>query len=182
MVAVKVVKTDLARTFEIALKTLDDKVGKVGWFEGARYENDKRTPVAQVAAVHEGGYESKNIPPRPFMRPTIAKKGNEWKQEAFNKSKLIIEGKLNPYALMELIGQKAKEDISQTIINLWSPALSPNTIKARIAKYSSDPVLAESTRKKRKREVKKFVSSGLYKPLEDSGRMLATIQNTVEDE
>lgn len=189
MVTVKVVKTDFCKNFEIALKTLGNKVGKVGWFENSRYKDTETSktmiegqPVAQVAHWQEFGVASKNIPPRPFIRPTIANKSNEWKLIAFNKSKLVIEGKMSSDELMELIGQKAVGDISKTIKALWNPSLKPGTINARIRKYTSHPDLKESTRKKRKKEVQRFISSGFYKPLIDTGLMLSTLINKVENE
>jgi hypothetical protein len=64
------------KALEVALQTLGNKVGKVGWFEGAKYPDG--TQVAYVATIQEYGYSPKNIPPRPFMRPTIVKYRNTW--------------------------------------------------------------------------------------------------------
>jgi hypothetical protein len=170
----------LAINLDKALKDLEKKVAKVGWFKGARYNDKKQTPVAYVAAIHEFGYPSKNIPARPFLRPTLSNKKQEWKELAFKLSKLVLKGQKTADEMMETIGLKAVGDITKTIKNIWSPALKPSTINNRIRKYSSDPQLKESTRKIRKKEVQRFVSAGLYKPLEDTGHMIATITNVVE--
>ena len=161
----------------------------VGWFENSRYKDTETSktmiegqPVAQVAFWQEFGVPSKNVPPRPFIRPTIAKKSNEWKLVAFNKSKLVLEGKITSDDLMELIGQKAAGDITKAIKELWAPALRPSTIKSRMRKYTSHPDLKESTKKKRKKEIQRFVSSGFYKPLIDTGLMISTLINKVENE
>lgn len=55
-----------------ALKNLEGKVAKVGWVKKTSY--DTGTPVAYVASINEFGVPGKNIPARPFMRPTIIKK------------------------------------------------------------------------------------------------------------
>lgn len=188
MVAVKLIKTDLGKNFEKAIKDLNTKVGKVGWNQTARYTNVtsnigpiRPVQVAQVAYWNEMGNPSHNVPARPFIKPTIIEKLDSWRNIATIKSRQVILGKSTATDLMETLGQKAAADITKTIENLWSPALSPSTIRARISKYTSDSDLKESTRKRRKKEVKRFVAIGLYKPLEDTGHMLDTLINVVED-
>ena len=51
---------------------------RVGFFENSVYPNGQK--VAEVATIQEYGAPSKNIPPRPFMRPTQENHGNEWMQ------------------------------------------------------------------------------------------------------
>jgi hypothetical protein len=182
MVTVKIVKSPAYKVLEDAINTISKKVGKVGWFEGAKYKDKKQTQAAYVAAINEFGSPGQNIPARPFMRPTIHTKGNEWVALAQKGYKSVINGKLTPDGLMEIVGQKAKSDIQKTIEALWSPALSHATIQARMSKYSNDTKLAASTRKKRKKDFQKFVSAGFYKPLEDTGYMLTSIINVVENE
>ena len=79
-----------SKQLEIALKNLQGKVGKVGWFEKSKYENG--ISVAYVATIQEYGYPAKNIPPRPFMRPTIVKQQVEWRKVAESGAKAVIEG------------------------------------------------------------------------------------------
>lgn len=190
MVAVKLIKTDLGKNFEKAIKDLNTKVGKVGWAEDSRYSGVntskfgpvKPMQVAQVAYWNEMGNPSENVPARPFIKPTIIEKLDSWRDIATRKARQVILGKATATDLMEALGQKAAGDITKTIKNLWSPALSPATIRARISKYTSDSELKESTRKRRKKQVKKFVSAGFYKPLIDTGLMISTLTNIVEDE
>ncbi|GAN86346.1 HK97-gp10 family putative phage morphogenesis protein [Komagataeibacter intermedius] len=64
-----------------ALNKLSQKVKdgghvRVGYLEGAKYDDEKHTPVAQVAAWDEFG--TPTAPPRPFMRDTIAKHSDQW--------------------------------------------------------------------------------------------------------
>ena len=71
------VKTDAGKHLEVALNELSGKVAKVGWFEKSKYPKPPNVPVAYVATIQEFGYSPKNIPPRPFMRPTLQKTGLE---------------------------------------------------------------------------------------------------------
>ena len=162
---VKVVRqvSSAGKQLEVALKNLKGKVGKVGWFEKSKYENG--ISVAQVATIQEYGYPPKNIPPRPFMRPTIENKRVEWQKVAESGAKAILKGNQTLYNVMEGIGLKAAGDIRKTISQIWSPPLSPRTIAARL----------------RKRKNKK-ITGNLTKPLIDTGIMLGTLTNTVEDE
>ena len=182
MVTIKRVQSQEWKNFEIALKGLQRKVGKVGWFKGSKYDDENQTSVAQVAVSNEFGNPSRNVPARPFMRPTISKKENEWKKIAEDGSKQLIKGNVTVYDLMEIIGQKATGDIKKTISEIWTPALKESTIKSRIRKYTSSPDLSIKTRNKRSKQVKKFIPSAIYKPLIDTGLMFATLINTVEDE
>ncbi len=162
---VKVVRqvSSAGKQLEIALKGLEGKVGKVGWFEKSKYE--KGVPVAYVATIQEYGFAAKNIPPRPFMRPTIENKRVEWQKVAESGAKAILEGRQTLYNIMEAIGLKAAGDIRKTISSIWAPPLKPATIAARL----------------RRRKNKK-VTTNLTKPLIDTGIMLGTLTNTVEDE
>jgi hypothetical protein len=213
MVTVKIVKADLFKNLENAIKTLNKKSVKVGWIEGNKYPYKSRNHellqrlkgiyayhflniryadvayVAEVAATHEFGAPSKNIPARPFIRPTIKNKENEWRDIALKKSKSVVKGKFSAHDLMELIGQTAVGDIRKTIKTLWAPPLKASTINARIRKYTNDPELSESTRKRRESKLnnKKIpllaaLPEGLYKPLIETGLMLATLTHSVEDE
>ena len=151
-----------ARRLEIALKNLQGKVGKVGWFEKSKYEDG--TPVAYVATIQEYGAPTKNIPPRPTMRPTIAKQQNEWKKIAEQGSKAVLAGNATVGDVMEAIGLKAAGDVRKAISTLTEPPLSPVTIENR----------------RRKRADKKTIGL-LTKPLIDTGIMMGTLTNTVED-
>lgn len=150
------------RQLEIALKNLEGKVGKVGWFEKSKYENG--TPVAYVATIQEYGYSPRNIPPRPFMRPTIVEKQNEWRAIAESGARAVLKNTKTVADVMEGIGLKAAGDIRKKISAIFAPPLSPKTIEARL----------------RRRADKKTMGL-LTKPLIDTGIMFGTLTNTVED-
>ena len=139
-----------------------DKVGKVGWFESARYEDG--TPVAMVAAIHEFGAPGAGIPPRPFMRPTIAAEQDNWRALAKQGAMAILKGTHTTAQVMEGIGLQAAGDIARTISQVMEPPLKPATVAA-----------------KRRKRANKGVTGNLSKPLVDSGLMISTVTNTVED-
>lgn len=161
---VKRVVTPEGKRFKIALKDLEDKQAKVGWFERSRYDNEENTPVAFVAAQNEFGNPAKNIPPRPFMRPTILQRRKEWKNLADRGAKQIIKGQETVHSVLDLIGQQAVGDIKRTISQLWYPPLSPVTIALRLWARADKSTLGN-----------------LDKPLIDTGVMYETIINVVED-
>lgn len=169
---VRHVKTAEGKLLEIALKNLQGKVGKVGWFEKAKYEDG--TQVAQVAAIQEYGLPAKYIPARPFMRPTIDEKSSEWKNTAERLSRLILKGKETIGGLMEKLGGVADGDIAKKIKSIWSPALAESTILSRVKRHS------RLSKLKRRLEVKDI--GNINKPLVDTGHMLGTLTHTVEDE
>ena len=80
-VVVKV--TDTGR-FDRAMRDLASKLGKsatlqVGFLDGATEADG--TSVALIASIQEFGAPSRGIPPRPFMRTTIAEHSPTWGQQ-----------------------------------------------------------------------------------------------------
>lgn len=132
---------------------------KVGFFESAKYPDG--TPVAYVAAIQE--YGSGAIPPRSFMRTTIAEQSQEWSKQFGRASVAIIKGKIEPAAALEQLGALAAGDVKKKISEISSPPLKESTIAARL----------------RKRADKKTVGK-LTKPLVDTGIMLASVTHVVE--
>lgn len=161
---VKRVVTPEGKRFKIALEDLEDKQGKVGWFEKSRYDDKKNTPVAFVAAQNEYGNPEKNIPARPFMRPTIFNQQKEWKRLADQSARKILKGEYTVSQALDRIGQQAVGDIKKTISQLWYPPLSPVTIALRLERKSDRKTIGN-----------------LDKPLIDTGVMYETIINIVED-
>lgn len=144
----------------------DRRVGKVGWFKDNRYP-ETGTPVAEIAAQNEFGNPAKYIPPRPTLRPTISKKREYWKRVARKGAMDILkEGVTTPGHVLEVVGLTAADDFRGAINQLKAPALSPRTIDARIQKKKKGRILF----------------AGVDKPLIESGIMLKTLTNVVEDE
>lgn len=159
------VQGNAAKMLEIALKNLDGKVGKVGWFENSKYPDPPNVQVAYVATIQEYGSPSNNIPPRPFVRPTMINKRTEWTELAAKGAKAILNGTQTVDNVMEGLGLRAAGDIRKAISLVLSPPLKPATIAARLRKKAD-----------------KKTTGSLTKPLIDTGLMFATLTNTVEDE
>jgi hypothetical protein len=137
-------------------------VGKVGWFPGAMYKTAKGTiPVATVAVKNEYGEPEQNIPPRPFFRPTVANKQNEWKQVSALGAKAVLNGSMTQVEAMEMLALQAEGDVVATMARLTSPALAESTIYRRQHR-KSDPNTSD-------------------KPLNDRGYMIATLTHQVEE-
>lgn len=152
-----------AKQLEFLVKGIQGKLGKVGWLHGDQY--DGKTPVAYVAVIQEFGCPEKNIPARPMFRPTIVENEKEWRATALKGAEQILKGSATDYQLMSLLTEKAAGDLRKTISRIEEPPLAPATIRARL----------------RRRSDKKTVGN-LTKPLVDSGLMLATVANVVEDD
>lgn len=151
-----------AERLKVALDGLGNKVGKVGWFETAKYEDG--TPVAYVAAIHEFGYAPGRIPPRPHTRPTISREKENWKALFNSGAKAIMNGSQTTESVLDAVGQRAAGDIAKTISQIHDPILKKNTIKARL----------------RKRADGKTVGN-LNKPLVFTQLLINSVSNTVEN-
>jgi hypothetical protein len=160
----KVVRTPGAgaHRLKLFLENISNKVGKVGYFPSAVYPDG--TPVAYVATIQEYGSAEQGIPPRPTMRPTVAKQQKEWKAVASVGAKAMIDGRATGDQVLEAIGLKAAGDIRKAISLIQSPPLQESTVSARL----------------RQRSDKKTVGN-LRKPLVDTGLMISSVQNTVEE-
>lgn len=122
---------DLFDKIDQAISDLDRMKLQVGWFEGTRY--DTNTPVAEVAIKNEFGDPINNIPPRPFMRPTIKAQRDNWKKFSSQAAKRIINRKASPDKVLEIMGLSIAGEVRTTIARLDKPALSRKTIEQRLS-------------------------------------------------
>lgn len=167
---------------DLALKALAGIQGKVGWFESAKYENG--TPVAYTMSLNEMG--DGPTPPRPFMRPTAIDKKKEWVDIAAEGARRVLAGNASPQTVMELLTTKAEGDVSKTITDLTAPALSPITIEIRAMKKRNPNLKVTGATVG---EAAARVNAPGYvaptgvstKPLNDTGRALATLTHIVEN-
>lgn len=139
------------------LSAAKNKVAKVGIIEHQHY--DDNTPVAYIASIHEYGSPSNNIPPRPFMRPTISEKKSEWAKIG----KQILQNGGGVDSMLEMVGLRASADIVESISKIDSPPLQEATIKARNRKYKSKSPKSST------------------KPLVDTKRLISSISHIVTD-
>lgn len=135
--------------------------GKVGFFESAKYPDG--TPVAYVASIHEFGYAEGNIPPRSFMRPTIAEHSKEWAKQFGGGAKRVAEGTMTPSQVMDAVGLAAAGEVAKTIAGIKEPPLQESTIEARKHRYAD-----------------KKTTGNLSKPLVDTAVMVNSITSVTE--
>ncbi len=145
----RVVLDKLERHLAELEKTLTDKKATVGWFPSAVYPSG--VSVALVAAKNEFG--DRITPSRPFIRPTISDKKNEWSKILGHS---IRQGRTGEESL-ELVALKMQGDINNAIIEVTEPELAESTLAARKKRGNSSD-----------------------KPLNDTGYMMATLTGTVE--
>jgi len=137
---------------------------RVGWFPSARYDDEKNTPVASVAAQNEYGNPNKNIPARPFIRPAIAADSQKWQATGRRGFKSVLAGQSTVTQVLENIGEQIVGDIQYSISRVYEPALSKRTVDERLARRNA-------TRSR----VNKTQARSITKPLIDTGHMQATV-------
>lgn len=130
-----------------AVKDANKKVVKVGIVGHQRYDDE--TPVAYVAAIHEFGSPSNNIPPRPFFRPTVAAQKKNWA----GIGKQILQNGGTVEDMLDSVGSSAAGDIFETISNIDSPPLALSTKKARNRKAHQQTDEHKKIKKSRKRSL-----------------------------
>lgn len=168
----------------LAIEQLNNLQVKTGWFESSVYADG--TPVAYIAAIQEHGtsiYHTQSgdtvrknnnaplegargityIPPRPFMRPTIIKKQQEWADLMLKGSRAVLKGRITMKKVMDQLGATSASDVAETIQGIWAPKLAKSTVRARALRLS-----------------KNKVTKSLEKPLIDSGKMFDDLTHVVE--
>lgn len=105
------------------------------------------------------------IPPRPFFRPTIAAKQQEWLNQLGAGAKAVLAGKASPIGVMDIVTARAAADVAKTISEIFSPPLKPATIAAR-----------------RRQMANKKIIGNLTKPLVFRGILVDALTNKVEKE
>ena len=138
------------------INILKNTVVKVGYFE-----DSKRTdglPNAYVASIHEFGSPTNNIPPRPTLGPALQNNKEDFSKIIANsiRNGTIKDG-------FEILGQLAVGKVKSEIATLKSPALKPNTVRARL----------------RHKKQGKSVSLTVAKPLVHTKQMLQAVDYEV---
>ena len=108
-----------------------DKGGtlKVGFLAGAMASDGQSIPLR--AALNEFGHENANgttVPPRPFFRNMIAAKAGEWPDAIAG---LLKSTNYDVDKTLNLTGEAIKSQLTQSILDLWEPPLSPVTIEKK---------------------------------------------------
>jgi hypothetical protein len=165
----------------LALKQLEGVETKVGWFPSAVYPDG--TPVALAAAANEFGHGP--VPPRPFFRTTGAAEKANWSQYAAQGAKDVLNGRLTAMQVMDGLGERAQEDVKETINQITSPPLSPITLELRAMKHKNPELRITGTligqvAAKVKQPGYQLASGTPDKPLIDSRLLITTLTHTTE--
>ncbi len=107
---------------------------KVGFLSGARYPNGMS--VAPVAAINNYGAPRARIPPRPFFSNMVADKQKEWPKTLANLLKTY-----DVNVALQLMGEGIKSQLQQSIIDTFSPPLSPVTLMLRKMKANNPDLI-----------------------------------------
>lgn len=167
-------------TLNAKLKELEGFEGKTGWFETAHEANG--TPTAYVASIQEFG--DGKIPPRPFMRPTVAAKRAEWLKLMAAGAKVCLTGNTSARDVMEAVAMQAAGDVGKTITEVMAPPLSLLTLMLRKYKmeHGQDSVTGKIVG-----EVAAQLKNGppdltgvSTKPLVETAHMLQSLTGVVE--
>lgn len=97
---------------------------RIGFLEGSTAPNGDSIPLR--AALNEFGHG--NVPPRPFFRNMISAKSPEWPDGIAHQLKIT---NYNIPLTLERTGEAIKGQLQESILDLWSPPLSPKTIKKK---------------------------------------------------
>ncbi|PHM61192.1 hypothetical protein [Xenorhabdus ishibashii] len=109
---------------------------QAGVLAGATNEKTGES-IAPYAAANEFG--TKNIPPRPFMRATIANKSNEWAQLLASQLRGRMQDGSNIEAAFNVVGKEMALDIQDSIEQSLPPPNAPATIARKAKKGIAAP-------------------------------------------
>jgi hypothetical protein len=119
----------LAAALTARLAEFENKQAKVGWFESAQYPEGEK--VASVALIQEMGAPAAKIPARPFIRPAIKDKGEEWKANIRKGVQAVIKGSATADDVLTIVGAQASGHIRQAISEVREPPLAKRTLEQR---------------------------------------------------
>lgn len=127
-----VMKVNFRKNDKINPRVFKEGVVRVGFFEGIRY--DEKRSVAQVAKWNEYGVPKNigsKIPARPFMRPAVFEKKQEYEALLRSEYKKAIKDKKNTMVVLRKFGEMVVEAIKDQIRNGNYAPNAPATIKAK---------------------------------------------------
>jgi hypothetical protein len=96
------------------------------------------TPVTTAAVAFFNEFGVAGNPERSFLRSTMSENEEKYIKLDERLINLIIDGKLDALQATEILGQQAKKDVQQKIVDIKEP---PNSEKTIAAKGSSNPLI-----------------------------------------
>lgn len=121
-----------AKLKEIAAKIEGKHELRVGFLEGAKYPDQKGTPVAMVAWWLN--YGTKTAPPRPFFTNMVKVKSEKWGDSL---AAILQQNGFDVQDALQKMGEGISGQLRQSIIDLDAPALSPITLMIRKMKIDN---------------------------------------------
>ena len=158
-----------------------DKISvQAGVPKGPSYPADRGgKSVAEVAAIQEFGAPAASIPARPFMRPTFKNNVAEWLKSLSDGVVDVINGETTAEDILASTGEQAQVDIQRTIVDLYSPPLSPITVLLRKWRKSGVKITGQVVGQAAE-AIKMGADIGNdNKPLIDDGILLSSINHAV---
>ena len=156
---------------QFAQKTSTARAVDVGFMDGATYPSG--VSVATMAAFQE--YGTGKIPPRSFMRPTVAKRSSAW---VHNLGVALALTKGDAAKALAMVGLNMQENFQTAITELMAPALSPVTVMLRGMRRNNPSLEVTGATVG---EAAMRVAAGMtdygasQKPLVDTGHMLDSL-------
>lgn len=151
---------------------------RVGFLSDATYPDG--TSVALVASIQEFGAPKAGIPPRPFMRATVAAKSSTWGEA------VAANLKAHDYdaaTALDAVGMGIEGQIRDQIIATDTPPLSPVTLMLRKMRSEDQSlvvtgkVVGEAAARVAAGESTAGVSTAV---LRDSGHLLNSLDHEVK--
>lgn len=143
---------------------------RTGYLESARYPNG--TSVGMVAAIQDGGAPGRGITPRPFFRNMVKNGEKTWGDDV---EALLKANNYDARKTLEQLGLIIEGELKQSVVDTYSPALSPITLMLRkMRKEDPSLVVTGATVGEAARRVRAGESYGgvSTKPLVDQHNML----------
>lgn len=158
-----------SRILATAIRDIQSKKLRVGWFDTARYQDG--TPVAYIAAIQEFGHGA--IPPRPFMRPTIAQQRQAWRDTLRKGAKQVLAERLTFEQMLTAFGLSAAGQVAESIKAVTAPPLSPITLLLRQKAKTGEKITG--------RTVGMAAAASGFVPTENSGAVLGVSDKPLID-
>lgn len=153
-------------------------VAQAGWFPTAKYEDG--TPVAYVASIQEYGSPANGVPPRPFIRPTVAEQRKAWVEAMAAGLKAAIRGDIQPEQVLEQVGMLMASDMQLAIERGEVAPLSPVTLMLRKWRREGRDISGKTVGEAAAAVAAGEDYSGVPNtPLRDTGLMIATLTSAV---
>jgi len=159
-------------------KSVEKRELKVGFLSGATYPDG--TSVAMVAAIQEFGAPAAGIPPRPFMRTTVAQHSRDWGR-VLAAAMRATGGDAS--AAWNMLGEHVAGQVREAIAGLQSPPLSQVTLMLRMMRVEqpglrvTGRVVGEAAARVAAGERASGVAT---KPLVDRGILIGAVDYEVE--